>query len=344
MSSSPTHDGSTGPPMAGGLPISEAIADRAAEWLTLMMSGEASDQDRQRWQQWRAAHPDHERAWQHIDAVTRRFQALAPSAGYRVLSPYAAGPKGSRRRKALNLLLWGGAVGLSGLLASRTQTWQRQVADHHTGTGEQRTVTLSDGTRVTLDTASAIDVRFDGERRLLRLVAGEVLVATAHALGGRPAGPEDPRPLIVQTAEGRIRALGTRFSVRQHDGRTRVAVLESAVEIRPADGDAPRILKAGERTSFTRTAIGIPQTVAEQDSAWARGQIVASDMPLGDFLTELARYRRGILHCDPAVAGLRFSGVFPLHDTDRILTTLPGVLPVRVRQHTRWWVVVEAAS
>jgi transmembrane sensor len=330
-------------PMAGGQPIAESVADEAAEWLTLLMSGEASDDDHRRWQAWRAAHPDHERAWRHIEAVTQRFKALTRHAGYQALSPYLDGKpgqgQGPRRRKALKLLLWGGVTGTAGLLASRTSTWRQQVADHRTGTGEQRTVTLADGSQLTLGTASAIDVRFDSERRLLRLVAGEVLVTTAHALGK----PPDPRPLIVETAQGGIRALGTRFGVRQHGGHTGVAVLESAVEITPADGGTPRIVKAGERTSFTRDAVDAPEVLAERDTAWARGQIIADDMPLGDFLAELARYRPGIVRCDPAVAGLRLSGVFPLHDTDRILATLPNVVPVQVRQHTRWWVVVEAA-
>ncbi|MFT3812849.1 MAG: FecR family protein [Acidovorax sp.] len=335
------HSSNDGPPplMAGGLPISEAVADQAAEWLTLLMSGEATAADRQRWQQWRAAHTDHERAWRHIEAVTQRLKLLEPRAGYQTLSPYA-GPKGSGRRKALNLLLWGGAAGAAALLASRTQTWQRQVADYRSGIGEQRVVTLQDGSRITLNTASAIDVRFDGQRRLLRLVAGEVLVATGRALGH--AG--DPRPFVVETAEGRIRALGTRFGVRQQDGRTSVAVLESAVEITPADGGTPRILQAGERASFTRAEVEAPQAVAERDGAWARGQIVAEDTRLDDFLAELGRYRAGLVRCAPEVAGLRLSGVFPLNDTDRILATLPSVLPVQVRLRTRWWVTVEAAG
>jgi transmembrane sensor len=323
--------------MAGGQPIADAVADQAAEWLTLLMSGEASDADRRRWRRWRAAHPDHERAWTHVEAVTQGLKALEPRAGYRTLSPYA-GPKSSSRRKAVKRLLGGGAAGVAILFASRTETWRRQTADFRTGTGEQRTVTLDGGARVALNTASAIDLFFDGERRLLRLVAGEAFIVTERAQG-RAA---DPRPFIVETAEGHVRALGTRFGVRQRDGRSELAVREGAVEITPAAG-LPRLLRAGERASFTRAAVDAPETVSERDDAWMRGQIVASHLPLGDFLAELARYRPGLVRCDPAVAGLRLSGVFPLHDTDRILNTLPQVLPVRVGRRTRYWVMVEAA-
>jgi transmembrane sensor len=122
-------------------------------------------------------------------------------------------------------------------------------------------------------------------------------------------------------------------------------VLESAVEI--TSGDAPgqsEVLHAGERTTFTRQAIDAAQPASGQDSAWTRGQIVADNMRLADFLAELARYRPGIVRCEGNVANLRVSGVFPLNDPDRILAILPKVLPVQVRLRTRYWVTVEAAS
>lgn len=323
--------------MAGGQAISDATADAAAEWLTVLMSGEATDEEHQRWQQWRAANPEHERAWVHIEAVmSGRLGVLHARAAYQTLSPYA-GPQARSRRKALRVLLWGGAAGVSALLASRTETWQSAVADFRSATGEQRAIALDDGTEILLNTASAIDVQFNGQQRLVRLVAGEIMIVTGHpVINGVPDG----RPFIVQTREGQVRALGTRFTVRQDDGRTAVAVMESAVEIRPEAGSL-RLVRAGERASFSREAVDAGAALSERDLAWTRGQIVAEDMRLADFLAELSRYRSGVLRCDRAVADLRLSGVFPLDDTDRILTMLPKVLPVEVRTRSRYWVTVE---
>lgn len=325
------------PLLAGGQPISSTVADAAAAWLTLLMSGEATDEDRKRWQQWRSAHPDHERTWQHIESVTTRLKGLRGDAAYKSLSPMS----GQRsRRKLLGTLLWVGAAGIAGAFATRSQTWREMTADYRTGVGERREVLLADGTWVTLNTRSAIDVRFDAQRRLVRLVAGEVLVATRHEPGEAP----DPRAFVVDTAEGRIRALGTRFTVQQSEGCTLIAVFEGAVEIAPADAAAAGtlMLRAGERSSFTRGAIEAPTTALEQSVAWARGQIIADDVRLGDFIADIGRYRSGVLRCDPAVSDLRLSGVFPLDDTDRILETLPSVLPVRLRPRTRYWITVEA--
>lgn len=331
-------------PLAGGLPISEAVADEAAKWITLLMSGEATPEDLARLQAWRAAQPDHERAWKHIEAVSGRLKVLDTPAAYQSLSPYS-GVKTPGRRRVVNVLVWGGVIGVSGVggaLITRTTTWQSKMADYRTATGEQRTIALNDGSRILLNTNSAIDVRFDSQRRVVRLIAGEMMIVTGHALVN---GVADARPFVVETGEGQIRALGTRFTVRQGDDQTEVAVLQSAVEVQPFAAPANRrIVHAGERATFTRNDIGGASPLLEQDSAWARGQIIADAMRLQDFLKELARYRSGVVRCDPRVANLRFSGVFPLENTDRILDTLPTVLPVRVGRLTRYWVTVEAAS
>ena len=332
-------------PMANGHPISGAAADAAAQWLTLLMSGEMTDSDYQCWQQWCAAHPDHECAWQHIETVTARFRELKPSAAYKSLSPLAnptnAGKPGSPgRRKTIGTLLWLGTAGVSSMLLSRTQIWQQTIADYRTGTGEQRAIYLADGTHVMLNTYSAIDVTFDAQHRTIRLITGDILITTspAHTL------ISDPRPFIIETAEGHIRALGTRFTVSQREGRTHVAVLEHTIEITPATApDRKHILPAGQQLSFTRHTLNDTVPVNKQTTAWTQGQIIADNIRLGDFITDLGRYRSGLLRCDPAVAELRLSGVFPLDDTDRILETLPSVLPVRVHQRTRYWITVEAA-
>lgn len=348
MDELPAPTSSARPPapaaVADGRPLAPHVADQAAEWLTLLMSGEASDADHQHWLGWRAAHPDHERAWRHIEAVTRRFGQLAPRAGYRALSPYAA-DDGRGRRTAMRALAWGGGGVLAALLASRTPVWRQQLADIRTGTGEQRSVALSDGTQLILNTGSAIDVRFDAAHRRVRLLAGEIFVATAHALGAAVrAEVDDPRPFLVETAQGQVRALGTRFCVRQWAERSTVAVQQNAVRITPALGGSPRVLAAGESAAFSAAEVEAPQPLGDGETAWTRGQIVAEDLPLGDFLAELGRYRHGMLHCDPAVAGLRISGVFPLKDTDLVLRSLPRTLAVQVRAFTRYWVTVVPAA
>lgn len=325
--------------VAGGLEISDSVADEAAEWLTLIMSDEATEFDQAELLRWRGAHPDHERAWVHIEDVLGQIKGVNSAVAYKTLSPLTNldAPDSPGRRKAIHTLLWMGAIGVSAFTASRTSFVKQQVADYRTGTGEQRRIELDDGTVVTLNTATAINVQFGANLRLITLIAGEVMIVTGHK-------SDDLRPFVVETAEGNIRALGTQFSVYQRDNKTTVAVLDSAVEVslHPSLSNYQRI-QSGEQLTFARTNIGKVSPVTEQASAWMRGQIIADEMSLDDFLQELSRYRPGILRCEPEVAHLRFSGVFPLADTDRILAVLPNVLPVKVSSRSRYWVRVEAA-
>lgn len=197
---------------------------------------------------------------------------------------------------------------------------------------------LPDGTNLELNTATDIDVFFDSERKGLRLVklhSGELQIETAH--------DSARRPFEVQTRHGRIRALGTRFLVRQTpaDSTTLVAVQQSAVEVRPTNSDGrPFRIDAGLQTRFD--AAGAHDIVPEhpQQDAWVRGMLFASNQRLADFAAELGRYRRGVVRCAPEVAELRISGAFRLDSTDEILAALPDTLPVHMAYRTRWWVEI----
>ncbi len=161
-------------------------------------------------------------------------------------------------------------------------------------------MTLPDGTQLVLNTDTAIDVRFDGAARLVVLHAGEIHVATAHD-GAVPA-----RPFLVRSSNGVVRALGTHFSVRQGGSvlapRTQVAVSEGAVEIQPNEAPgALRRVDAGRQGSFDDDAVSALTPLAPHAAGWVQGVLIAERMPLGEVLAQVARYRYGVLRCDPAL-------------------------------------------
>ena len=268
----------------------------------------------------------HRMAWERIGRTDERLRALPPALAIRTLT--APGLR-KRRSAQLALLLAGGAGSL--LAARQTGTWDRAAADMTSATGERREALLPDGTRLTLNTGSAVDLQFTAEMRTIALRAGEILVETAP----------DPRPLRVVTAEGAVFPIGTRFTVRQHAGHSAVAVLAGAVDIHPAErlGGALR-LTAGHRADFDRGGWRGPQPLRPADTAWVDGMIVADDVALHDFIRDLARYRPGVLRCGEATADLRLSGTYPLANTDRVLAALTLSLPVAIEYRTRWWVTV----
>lgn len=314
-------------------PVSRAALREAAQWLVRLNSGQARPGDWQALAAWRAQDAANETAWQRAERLSRTFGAVPPGLGMPVLAQ--AERTAVNRRAALRVLALVGTVAPAAYLGWRHMPWQQWAAEHRTATGERRSVTLADGSEVLLNTASALDVAFDAHERLLRLRAGEVLITTARDSAARS--------FRVETPGGWLRALGTRFAVRLLDeGTVHLAVAEGAVEVTPRHG-AQRVLQAGAQCRFTANSVQTPTALGEQALAWAQGVLYADGMRLDDFAAELARYRPGVVRCDPAVAALRISGAFQLNDTEYILAMLRETLPVQVVTRTRYWITLVPA-
>ncbi|AJC20295.1 FecR domain-containing protein [Pandoraea pulmonicola] len=326
------------------------VAQQAVEWWVTLHGGDATETLRAACARWREAHPEHERAWRHIEGADRRLQRVSGALGAAVAQAALRVPRSRGRRHAIKAIAGALFVGTGAWVASDTPTVQHLRADARTGTGERRTWRLADGTTLVLNTRSAVRWSMNAETRRITLIDGEIMVTT-----GKDAGHVPPRALVVVTAQGSLTPLGTRFVVRRESqgtgaigpigliGDTQVQVFEGAVRVAPravGDAEASQIVQAGEQTRFTAQRVAAVTPLADGDGAWADGMFVAIDMRLDAFLAELSRYRRGYLRCDPAVAALRVSGTYPLGDTDAILATLPHALPVSVASLTRYWVTI----
>ncbi|MCC7642187.1 MULTISPECIES: FecR domain-containing protein [unclassified Janthinobacterium] len=314
-------------------PIAPAVLQRAAEWMARLWAEDASAADADACAAWRAANPEHERAWARLQRFARQFEALPRDVARNAL---AAAPRhAAGRRRALQLLGLIAAGGGTALLAHESGLWQRAASDYRTSVGETRAIVLADGTHVVLDTASAIDVRHGANERRIVLRAGAILVTSAHETA--PVY----RPLLVATPQGTATALGTRFSVRLDEGESRVAVFQGAVALQPMQDGAPALhLQAGQQAGYTRLEVQDVTNVENSAAAWADGSLVAERMRLDELLAELGRYRHGVLRCDESIAGLRVTGVYSLRDTNRSLANLAASLPVQLVYRTRYWVSV----
>ena len=131
--------------------------------MARLWSDDASEQDRADCARWRAQHPDHERAWQTLLAFEDKLAGVQPQAGGHALRRAVSG---TGRRRAMRLLGLGALLAGSGYALRGTDAWRGATADYHSGTGEIRALTLPDGTRLTLSTGTAIDLRFDANARL----------------------------------------------------------------------------------------------------------------------------------------------------------------------------------
>lgn len=271
--------------------LSHASLEQAAQWyVRLQDQGGALEQ--LRWQAWVAQNPEHLEAWQYVQRVSQRFAPLQEQAHG------ASRALRSSRRQTLKTLLVLCAGSTLAWGAWRNTALPRRVggwsADYATTSGETRDTLLADGSHVWLNALSALDVRFDVAQRLLHLRFGEVLIDTAK---------DANRPFLVETEHGRMQALGTRFSVLQGNDHTQLNVFEGRVQVTTQDQHV-RILEAGQQVSFTRDGFTPTASASPAREAWSRGVLLADNLPLGQLIAELNRYRPGHLGCDPAVAHL----------------------------------------
>lgn len=304
------------------------IIAQAADWLVKMQDQALTEDEQSQLQQWCAQSAYHQRAWQAAQQLNQSFNQVPEKLGLSVLSR-----KQAQRRnliKAIGALL---VIPTGSWLVYQHSPISSWAADYQTATGELSEITLADGSKLILNTRSAVNVVFDETQRLIELLEGEIQITTANdGLG---------RPLLVKTQHGQIRALGTVFTVRLSSEYSQVAVQQDAVEIHTAATDKVQRITAGQQSRFSKVDIE-PLTASQPTTAtaWTRQQLIVDNQSLAEVIAELSRYRKGWLRCDPAVAQLRLSGVFQLTDTDIALSNITHTLPVNVVYRSPYWVTV----
>jgi transmembrane sensor len=337
---------------------------QAANWFALLADGDVSKQEQKDFELWLKS-ADNQQAWGFVDGVSQQFTNVRQSE-YRNVALNALGsPEQIRytRRSTLKLLsllpisafcAWGSYkyTPLGAKLGSSLQaSFAGYINDYASDTGQIKHISLADNSHISLNTASAINVSFNDTLRLIDLVRGEILIDTA----------KDARPFEVQTTATRLRALGTRFSVRQFsDNAVQLSVFEGRVAIyRPnneseiypdttqdwqGEQQAEHVVEAGQQIMISMSSATNIQTLPPTSTAqitWQQGLLLAEEITLAEFIEQVARYRTGYLGVSPEIAHLKIMGSFPIDDTDKTLAMLSKSLPIKINSITPWWVSLE---
>jgi transmembrane sensor len=303
------------------VPDARQAVRAAAQWLALLESGGANEQDRANLQCWRDSCASHEQAWQKAQALRQRFADLPSALALKSLDRPEPG-----RRVVLKRALGAVALVPAAWLISRQLPLDVWRADLHTATGERKQVQLADGSSLQLNTASAVDV--DLQSRRLKLIEGELSLKVPSA-----------SPLTIQTKFGQIIVSQSEVCVRKEARGCRVSVYNGSVQLQPLQGPA-LALRSGQQVSLQATGVGPISSFDVLAPGWREGVLMAKNQPLGDFLRELSTYRPGVLRWEPELETLRVTGSFRLDDTDRVLTLLAASLPLEVHSRTRYWVTL----
>ena len=313
-------------------PVSAQVLDAAIAWQLCLDCGNGSAVEQAEFTKWYSANDEHARAWLQLGMLDHRFSTASVPARNALLKA-RTGVQERVRKIGSGLASVALACGLALFAGKNYLPVDYWMADQRTATGEQRQLRLADGTLLNLNTHSAVDVRFDDTTRRIILQEGEIMVETGHG---------DPRPFIVQTRDGSLRALGTRFMVKREDDGTRLSVLQSRVEAHPENSAERTLYSEGQQVLMHRDRLGQMLALSPGADAWTRGMLVLDNVRLADMISELNRYHRGHLGVEPEVADLRITGSFPLNNIELSLNALLPTLPVHIEQRTPWWVTVSA--
>lgn len=254
------------------------------------------------------------------DMVAARQTALADAT--------RAGKRLTLRRLARPLQALA-AVLLLACLAGGTAWWLNSPDDYQTGAGERRVVTLEDGSRLSLDSNSEVTVKYARRQRLLHLLHGQARFDVAH---------DRSRPFSVIAGNQRVIATGTAFNIDMAGPRVLVTLIEGHVVVLNEEGGGARNLfwpgrielKAGQQLD---TAAGVRPRILQASiprvTAWTAGQLIFDNEPLASVVERVNRYSDTQITVDPAIGGLKISGVFDTGDAQGFVNIVTRYLRVR---------------
>lgn len=345
------------------LPLNDHAWVQASDWLLQFSEEEVDAVAREQFNAWLRMSPENVHAylqvsafWQSADQFGRRddgsrdIDALVAraKAGGNVF-PLPFGPHSTAERAAGPSVIqakagaepkryfWAAAASLLLAVGVSATAWYTQfrAPTFSTGIGEQRTINLPDGSKVTLNADSRLEVHFSDGERGIELSAGQAMFTVEK---------DASRPFVVRSGDTRVRAVGTQFDVYMKETGTVVTVVEGRVAVSSREANralAPNVLgiredvflAAGEQVTVAVVTPRVPHSTAavaptppvvhpvklEAATAWTDGLLVFEAAPLAEVVQEFNRQnaRRLILEGE-GLAAVKITGTFPARGSERI--------------------------
>lgn len=302
----------------------DKAAREAADWFARLNSLSITSRALEDFQRWRQS-PANDAAYERMEALWEVGGRLKGDPDTR-RDVAAALARGARRRRFGFLwtprarTAYGVAALAAGALLAVTLVLG-QGDTYSTGVGEQRLVSLQDGSRIRLDTDTRLVVTFNDVGRQVRLVQGQAFFDVAH---------DATRPFVVKADQTAVRALGTRFDVRRVDEDVKVTLVQGAVEVTEARSDKAWRLQPGQSIS-TEAPVPAPRPVdVAAATSWTSGRLTFRSMPLHQAVAEVNRYSREKVVVDAArLQTVTVSGVFDVGDTEAFVVAVCDLFELR---------------
>lgn len=296
------------------------LREAAIDWLLRLRDAPQDESLKAQFHCWLALDPKHRQMFERIERLMGdASQLLASDPGF---VGRAAQSKSPASRGTLMAAMSVFVITTGGFFIADGPI--RLRADAISGTGEQQSITLQDGSTLQLNASSAVAFEFGTQERRIVLLKGEAYVEVAR---------DTQRPFVVEADGGTTTALGTAFNVNLTQEGTSVTVVEHSVIVDGGRGNVP--VRIGEQQQVSYDAegrVGPIETVdPETAAAWREGRLVFNDRTIGSVIEELGRYVPGsIVISQDNIRQRRVSGSFNLADPDAVLRDLAAAFNVGV--------------
>ena len=322
-------------------PENATLQDQAASWLARLDTDQPSAATVAEYKQWIRQSDQHLQVFEQYMALWKDMNVLT------AMESPAQQAKAARAAKIATAFKFATAFRWPALF--RRLSWPKTALaglliaviglqlftgpnSYRTDIGEQRTLQLADGTQVLLNTNTVLRVSYSDQQRTVQLVQGQAHFDVAH---------QPQRPFEVLAGQGKVRALGTAFSVYLKSDDVEVVVTEGIVDIRPSDKQSATPAKtdpvpAGNIVTYDRrTAEHMMQVALEQAEdklAWHRGMLVFRNEPLASVIAEVNRYTDiEILIPDLSLRQIKVGGFFKVSDIDSVFDALEQGFDIRAK-------------
>lgn len=304
-------------------PVNDALLEQidplkaeAMRWF-VKLHGDPDDQALQaQFEVWRQSDSRHATAYTQVEHLWDvSLHAPGTQQAYR----------GHTRRQFLRKAAVGGGVGIAAIGGFFLLTDSHLFAQYRTGTGQRRTITLSDGSTVELSTRTSLSLSFNERERGVHLYEGEVYFKIAR--------DSMARPFTVLSKYGEATALGTEFSVAILEDATRLAVTEHSVRI--DSGNRELVVEAGQAVRYGKSGVGRVEPLPPSELSWRAGHLEFISAPLRDVVHTLDQWRTGkTVLADEGIGQLHVTMLIDLAHVTESLEQLPSILPVKTVEVT----------
>jgi transmembrane sensor len=345
-------------------PASTHAMHCAAHWLSVLSDENCTDAERRQFLVWLRASSQHVDEFLRLsrlnahcsrrelwpEASIAELVAAAKASGegnVSILEPVADFSAPGRARKPMRWALAAAAACVfvvAGLIAGRAQYAEWFTPEYATALGEQRSITLEDGSVVELNSQSRLRTHFEDDLRAIELLEGEAIFRVF----------KDPRrPFRVRTGATDIVAIGTAFNVNASEARTVVTVLEGRVRVNQREAAERSAARSEQAVREFELAVGDQLIVAKEQPAirvslldtekvtsWTERRLIFEDTPLSAVAEEFARYSSRAIRIEDASIGERkINGVFDATDPASLVEFLSVDETLEIRDEGDGWVV-----